>query len=76
MVVRLLLVVVIVVVVVAVQLPIALLPLDLVVLQGTIITRIAARRHRDSGRGLAATGGGMMVALMVVRCLSRRAPLH
>lgn len=69
----LLLLLVVTVMAVAIQLPIALLPLDLVVLEGTIVA--AARRHRDSGRGLAATGG-MVVALMVVRRLSRRAPLH
>lgn len=59
--------------VVAVQLPIPLLPLDLLVLQRSIV---ATRRNGNSCRRLTATGGGMMVALMMVRRLAGAASFH
>lgn len=59
--------------VVAVQLPIPLLPLDLLVLQRSIV---ATRRNGNSCRWLTATGGGMMVALMMVRRLAGAASFH
>lgn len=71
------LVMVTVVVVVRVQLAIPLLPLDLVVLQRSIVVASYSRTrgNGDSCRRLTATGG-MMVALMVVRRLARAASLH